>query len=319
MIMLYEENGKTYKIEDGRVVEAVASQSEREEEIEALVDEADEGDEKDEASENDEGKKVTVPLNISIGDPVEARGKKGQVISRTASVYGDALGVRFEDGTVGEYLEENLKRIAMDKIARGTPVEQLKADYDEYQKMADMTPEEIEEKEAAARSLNLRAKALVTDKHMALSDVIFLDSVVSGTAVDMLDLRESRDLIDQTKVASVEPVSWYGNHIAGSSDDASWLDTIEVEEHEVDEGQLAIHAQSVAAALPREELENAAFMRDAKAFAKSALLPADYERFENLLDEAVASRLAEPVAEPKTASTDEDIEDFDTQALYWSE
>lgn len=287
MASIVNEDGKAYKIENGRVVAA------------ANIKEA---------------KTVAAPLKHE--DRVLYGKKLGRVISIVPSVYGDAIGVQFDDGSFIELPPEELERAQPDKVAKvaGLPTaEAFKQEYEEYVAMPQDTLEEVEDKMRIARTLNLRAKAAATNRQNALADTILYDSVVTATGVDLLDLTqqqeayrvaESREYLEQRPTFQLPEVvsPGFGMNRGG---DASWLQAEEPEAPQVEDAHLAAVASKAVAQLDREQLESPEFMRQVIKY-QYEYLPEDQTvrtKFAGLLNEARKAKLSAKEDTQKTAST----------------
>lgn len=273
---------------------------------------------------------------LKVGDRVEVDGSLGEVITHDPDgLYGPAFGIRFDDGDIGAFLGEAISRTEVEKVTYDTPIEQLKADWEEYQKLPGITSDEIDEKAALARKINVTAKALVTDSRTGLSDQVVLDHMVIVTGTDILDLREAQER------AGVENEAQYLSSLRkfelpdelgpmqgmNSRGDASWLhvaaEDAEDEANDFDwDTHLASEAQKSVSKLTVEQLESEDFMNEVARYrlASQPLGLTEEKRalFASLLEEArklaVDTRKTEVVA--KTAAVEEDLEDFDTAALY---
>lgn len=307
--MIVEENGKKYDVDEKTGQVRVASAS-----TEPQVDEAD--------FDND----------FRLGDRVEVDGESGTIISITASLYGGAYGVRFDDGGIDEYGEGALKKSATEAPEYDTPISEVLARFASYEKMPHYTNDEINTKEEEARWLQLRAQSLVSDSKLTLSDQNKLGKVVLITGNDLIDLRELRDQSEDSqqylarfnryKVA--ENISGYGAGL-GLKGDASWLnDALDgMEVVETTDADLAVRAAELVAAFSKVQLEDDEFMHVASSYHKGYLQmdDADAKKFDSFLAQARTDRLKEFPAEdglpdPKVAAAEDDLDNFDTSALY---
>lgn len=296
------ENGKTYTIEDGRVVAAVA---ESQEEV------------------------VDTPLKF---DDRVAYGKKlGSVISLVPTVYGLSVGVKFDDGSYDNFVPESLQLAPVAKEAGAVTAEGFEAEYAEYEAMTTDSLEEVESKIKTARSLNLRAKANATNSKNALADTILYDRVVTATGLDIHDLEqdrenwrvvESADYLESLPQFEVqESVGGFGMNRGG---DLSWIDEAaeDFSVNEITEADLAGRAAQAVAQLTPEQLEDKEFMRTVLNYGFE-YLPTDKEarvKFASFVNEARKTKLAEVEGIDKTASVDEkqydlDGEEFDLDSL----
>lgn len=280
------ENGKTYTIENGRVVAAVDAQVETQEE--------------------------EVAKSLAIKDRVLHGKKLGNVVHIGKSIYGDALAVQFDDGSFGEFLEEQLERAETEKLAKvaGAPTaDGFEAEYNEYTAMPEDTLEEIEDKMKVGRALNLRAKALATNSRNTLADSIMYDRIVTATALDSDDLKDAQqsarvvadyDYFEQLPRYEM-PETVRGAWGMTRGGDASWLGAEELEVEPITEGELAKMATLAVAQLDKEQLEDKDFMRQVINY-RNEFLPKDQAvrtRFAGLLNEARKAKLSSkaPVVE----------------------
>ena len=304
------EDGKRYLIDDaGMVVEASAVTQEEEE---SPVDER--------------------PLALS--ERVEVEGKLGKVASRVPSVYGLVLGVRFDDGSVGEYLEDMVKRSSEEVVRYDQPIDEVKGEWETYQGMPQYTAEEVEKKSAVARRLNVTAKALVTDSRTPLSDRVVLDHIIITTGADILDMREQEKAFDLDAHAdylnglpkyklpeevinstsrSSEDVSWL---LAAAEDAAEELGSIDWDQHLQNE---AIRATSK---LTEEQLQSDEFMNSVAVYREQAQ-PIGFNdqhraTFREYLNQARVNTLTErqTYKMARTAKVEEELTDFDTAQLF---
>lgn len=274
---------------------------------------------------------------VSLGDRVEVEGRLGKVVSRLpdeyASVYGLAVGVSFDDGDFGEYLEEHVSHSDEDAITYDKPLDQVKADWDSYQGMPEYTLEEVEAKARVARSLNVTSKALVTDQRTAFSDKVDLDHIILATANDLFDLKDRAERLEVSTSDYLDKQPKYRlpaqiiQETSRSSEDASWL--LESADEAVEElGNLDwdAHLQSEAlkatSRLEPEQLENEGFM-EAVAEYREATMPLGFNdekraQFRAALELARKSALEERAVQhvAKTAAAAEGLENFDPAQLY---
>jgi hypothetical protein len=302
--MIVEENGKLYKIDEDT----------------GLVTEASDADVEAEQDLSDE---------FRIGDRVEVGGVLGEVISITASVYGGAFGVRFDDGSIDEFVETMLKRSSVEKPNFETPIHEVQARFAKYEEMPGYTNDELTRKEAEARWLNLRAKSLVTDPKLALSDQNELGRIVLVTGTDLLELKEAREQSEETasylgsfnKYRLANEVQG-GGAIMGLHGDASWLedglDGLEVAE--TTDADLAITATELVSQFSEGQLQDDEFMAAARSYQYDYLQMDEAERthFDSLVESARTARLAElpKIAKQAKTEVEDDLANFDASALY---
>lgn len=303
-----EENGKLYTIDEdsGLVVEA----KEAEQKVASTEDQT--------------------PL--ALNERVEIEGRLGKVISRIPSVYGMVLGVRFDDGSTDEYIEDEVRRSTEQPMRFDTPIDQVKSDWDKYQELPSYTLEQITGKSRLARSLNVTAKALVTDQRTSLSDQVLLDSIVISTGTDILDMKDQTErlTVDENYAENMPQYSIPSEIVGGSEfiqSDASWIalaaeDTSEYHSNFNWDSHLAAEALKATAPLDTEQLESDEFIEAVAGFREDAM-PVGYNqelslRFRDLLEEARKERLSERSAAKlaRTASVTEELTDFNEAQLY---
>jgi hypothetical protein len=304
--MLVEENGKVYEIDPATktVVAAATSKDQLEEVVEPVAE-------------------------LRVGDRVEAEGKLGKVILKSNSMYGEVIGVRFDDDTIGEYLEEHVSRSEVEEINHETPVHEVVSRFEAYKELPAFTRDELEAKAKEARWLNLRAKSLVTDSKLPFSEQQALDHVVIITGTDALDLREATDKLDaEDRMGELKGTSYrleLGEGAAAptmgvkGSGGIDWLDDIlDTELPETTDGDLASRAIETVAQFSRDQLGDEDFVRTASSFQREYLSGNDEqaEKFDRYFEEARKERLAETPKEPKVAKTDDNLDDFDATALF---
>jgi hypothetical protein len=305
------ENGRVYQMDDnGMVVDAKLAGEAEAPELEFVVE----------------------PLKI--GDRVEASGKLGKVATRTLSVYGDSIGIKFDDGSFEEFLAAELERTSEDEIYYDKPIDEVKNDWTQYQDMSEITLEEVDSKAAVARRLNVTAKALVTDSRIPLSDRVELDHIILATGTDLYDFREKAERLNVedhadylSSLPKYEMSEEFSSYTSRSNEDISWLiaaaDTVADEAGQLDWDQhLMDEALKATAKLTEEQLSSEEFMSAVAEYRDDAM-PLGYDakkrtQFRALLEQARTSALNERSAQytAKTAAVEEDLNDFDASALY---
>jgi hypothetical protein len=265
--------------------------------------------------------------DLRIGDRVEVEGELGTVISITASLYGPAFGVRFDSGEVDEYPEPLLKSSSVEAPDRETPVKEVLSRFSSYEEMPVFTNDEISVKEREASWLNRRAKSLVTDSTLSLTEQNELGHVVLVTANDLLDLKErhtsteeSDRYVRQFNRYNISDEVGSGGVVLGMTrGDTSWLGgALEgMEVVETTDKDLAARAAEVVAAFSKEQLEDDNFMRLAASYHHEYLqLETDEaKKFDSYLVTAKKEKLRD-LPEEKTASTDSDLDDIDPAAIF---
>lgn len=300
---IVKENGVTYTIDDdtGIVVSAVKSA----EPIQELDDE------------------------LRIGDRVEVDNDTGQVVSIVSSVYGPAFGVRFDDGSVDEYLETQLTRTTVEAPIFASPLDEILTRFANYEELPGYTNIELDVKEKEARFLKLRAAAMRSDPALAIADQHQLSKIVLVTGSDLDNIKEARlnaerdenkqylGKFNQYRIAT--DISSMGASL-GMNGDASWLDDVdEIDVIETTDADLAVRAADVVARLTREQLENDEFMTLVASYQHQYLQTEDGNReqkFASYLEQARKERLKElPQQEQKQASTD-GLDDAPDAALF---
>lgn len=207
---IVEREGRAYLLEDGRVVKSAATADE-------LLPESE----------------TEAPPVFSVGDRVEADGKLGKIVSKMATIYGEQYGVRSDDGEANSFYSESLKHSETEEPTYESPIDAILAEADAYETMPSDTIDQINAKEAIAREINLRARAIASDSKLALSDRVKLDAVVSGTSVDLEYLKNDKEaaLISafEEEQKNLPKVSIDAPTFGGSeftTEDASWLEDV---------------------------------------------------------------------------------------------
>jgi hypothetical protein len=270
--------------------------------------------------------------DFRTGDRVEVDGEVGTIISITASLYGGAYGVRFDDGGIDEFGENQLKLTEVETPEYDTPISEILGRFASYEKMPHYTNDEINAKEEEARYLNLRAQSLASDSKLVLSEQNKLGKVVLVTGNDLIDLKELREQTKETqeylskfnRYKIADEISGYGAGL-GLKGDASWLeDALDgMEVVATTDADLAVRAAELVAAFNKVQLEDDEFMQVASSYQKGYLQmdESDAKKFERYLAHARTERLKEFPAEnalpdPKEVAAEADLDNFDTAALY---
>lgn len=299
-----EENGKRYEIDEktGLVREA------------SVVPEVDETEYADE---------------LRINDRVEVGGKTGSIVSLTASIYGGAYGVHFDDGTVEEYGPQAIKHTSVEAPTHNDPYSGLRGRFESYQQLPVYTNDEINLKEKEARYLNLHAKALASDSKLTLDDLRELGQIVLITGNDLIDLKTARETSEETteyvarfnRYQISDRVNGFGPMLGHKgTDDSSWLNDAmdEMEVVETTEVDLATRAAEMVSTFTRAQLEDDEFMQVASSYHLGYLQMTDEQakKFNSYLTRARTERIAELPSETSKQASVEDLEDFDASALY---
>lgn len=312
MMRIVTENGKRYEIDDnGMVVSATTVQVDNDAQVQP----------------------VEQPL--ALHERVEVEGRLGKVVTRAVpTVYGPTVGIRFDDGDVGEYLQEHVARSEEEAIRYDQPLDQVRADWEAYQELPAYTVDEVDDKAKAARGINITAKALVTDKRTSFADQLVLDEMVLTTGTDLYDLKAKQDQLTltggegwleaQPKYRLPEEIV---NSTSRSSEDVSWLlvaaddaaneaDTFEWDQH------LSNEALRATSRLTEEQLESDDFMAAVQSYREDTM-PVGYdngkrELFASLLEQARTAALDEcrATATARVASVQEELEDFNDAQLF---
>jgi len=249
-------------------------------------------------------------------------------------VYGDSIGIKFDDGSFEEFLAADLERTSEEEVHYDKPIDEVKSDWTSYQAMPELTLSEVDQKAAVARRLNVTAKALVTDSRTPFSDRVELDHIILATGTDLYDFREKAERLNVedhadylSSLPKYEMSDEFQTYASRSSEDISWLieaaDTVTEELSQLDWDQhLMDEALKATARLTEEQLSSDEFM-NAVADYRNDAMPLGYDaekkkRFASLLEQARSEALTERAAKKtaKTAAVKEDLDDFDASALY---
>jgi hypothetical protein len=307
--MVIQENGKFYHIDDDTGLVSEASSEDFPNGTDVLASE-----------EMDE--------EFRVGDRVKVGTELGEIITVTPSIYGPAWAVRFDNGDIDEYAEGQLEKSAEDKPDFESPIEEMLTRFEEYQNLPALTNDEVDRKASEARWLNLRARSLVTDRKLAFSDQNDLAHIVLVTGTDLVDINELREKLSENQTylsrfsRSNEKERRGGNGASlGMTGDASWLDDSleDMEVVETTDKDLAARATEVVAALTKEQLEDNDSLTLATSFQRDYLQMGDDEatKFTSYLERARDDKLKElKDSEPKVASTEENLDDFDASAIF---
>lgn len=304
--MLITENGKLYNIDD----------------VTGLVTEATTSDASEDAVVREE-----LDNEYRIGDRVEVDGDTGSIVAITASIYGPAFAVRFDDGAVDEYPDTSLSRTAVEAIDYARPIDEILARFANYEVLGSLTEDEMTRKEKEAKALNLKAKSLVTDSKLALADQNDLHRIVLVTGTDLLDMRETRaNLAENLEYVSkfnrfhIAETATRGGAVMGPKGDASWVDDPfdGMEVVETTEQDLAARAAEMVLGFTVEQLEDDHFMATATSFQNDYLQNDETgaAKFAGYIAQARQEQIAELKRRPVTAAVDENLDDIDDSALY---
>jgi hypothetical protein len=269
---------------------------------------------------------------FEVGDRVEVDGRLGEVLGLGEDFYGIFASVRHDDGEIEGYILDRLSGSEEPAVNHASPIENLVAEFEKYDEMPAYTEREIEAKTRLAHGLNARAKALTTDKSIALSDLVQLDRIVTITAVDVIDMKDTQALLQSAE--SLAKDSSYkistnegGRELLGYSGggDASWLATIDLDNAVADPDE---HLAKVASVfVDRFSPEQ---LRDDEFVLRAIEMQSSYEpmlndgghreTFRKLLDTARMDRLAKVA---KTANVEEpepvNLDTLDVSSLFLGE
>jgi len=204
----------------------------------------------------------------AVGARVEADGRLGTVVAKLDTIYGDTIAVRFDgDGEVESFYPEQVSLSSEEPVEYESAIAELLADHEAHEALAGETLEEVRAKLASAGALKLRARALVTDDKLPLSDRVKLDSVISATAVDEADLTEDEFLLAS---AQDRPERHYDRFeidasIGGGAigrDDGSWIGVVDDDFTDVQDQIEAQAAMQKAAAVEPEPGEDPEALSD---------------------------------------------------------
>ncbi len=298
--MLVEEHGKFYNVDEETGLVTVASD-------EDVANQQDLSDE------------------FRIGDRVDVAGDLGEVVSVIPSVYGAAFGVKFDDGSVDEFVESMLKRSTVEKPVYASPIEEVIERYSVYEQMDKYTNSELDRKESEARWLNLRAKSLVSNPQLPMEARNQLSAIALVTSSDMEGIKELREESPDTQ-AYVSRFNRYslsadvqsGGAVMGLQGDVSWLDGAleDMEVAETTDSDLATVATEVVTHYTAEQLGDDEFLKAVAAYQHEYLQMTDEQKvhFEGLITAARDARVKELPA-IKQASV-EDFDNYDDASLF---
>lgn len=315
--MIIEDSGKYYLIEDGKVVKAAASKEELQEAVETL---------------KTDGYTLVPQADLAefeklLGEPVRVKDKLGRLVAATPSMYGYALAVEFEDGSVDEFAPEEVESVPTETPVFANRLDEIRHAVVEYRKMPAYTEEELNEQLAEGRKINLMARSIMRGEKLASGELFELDQIATETQIDIDNAKASRELLRES--AGEDYLKQFNQykldetfHYAptlGSNSDASWLGDIEdVDVAEASDGDLATRATEMVAHFNREQLADDEFLQEAVNLQRGYLnLSGDrLQAFTNLVESARNEKLAEPEPEVKQAAAEESLDDFDTTSIY---
>lgn len=263
---------------------------------------------------------------FKLHDRVEYEDKLGRVVSIIPNVYGTAIGVRFDDGDMNEFTSEQLKRSNVEEEVRyDTPVDEVMSRWAALETSQAFTEDQILEKLENVRAIRIRAKALASDSKMPLSARVVLDQIITSASAEVSDLNENLELLRQSEgyadsLPKFELPDEIGNGraILGSRGDASWLadlgDEAEVEIEEFDwDSHLSSLATDAVESVPREKLENEAFVEQMTEYVQLTVPEERREAVAGLIRTASEMKLSRPEPSLKREASAE--KDFDLDNL----
>jgi hypothetical protein len=170
---------------------------------------------------------------------------------------------------------------------------------------------------------------LVTDPKLALSDQNELGRIVLVTGTDLLDLKEARELSDET-ASYLDSFNKYrlateirgGGAIMGASGDASWLEEGEdgMEVAETTDADLAITATQLVSEFSEAQLQDEEFMAAARSYQYEYLQmdEAEQRHFDTLVESARTARLNElpKIAKQASVEVEDELANFDASRLF---
>lgn len=295
--MILEENGKSYRIEGGKIVEAA----------EGALTEA----------------PAPAVIEFKINDRVEAGGRLGKIVLKSNSIYGPYLTVAHDDGGTESYFPADIKRSDIEPPTYESALAEIDALYADYESTPAYTEEEIEHKAKLAHLINLKAKALSTDASLGLTVLASLDRMVTATAVDLLDFADAIKIFAAKKRTEMtsprDRMSHSVTRRTGFSEDASWLDSLEVESSvDLSDGELAQKAWSVVSQYGHSRLSDDAFMLSVLENSIPGIPEAHRERFAELVEAGRQQILSDPEPQTKVAAAAAkiDLSTFDATEIY---
>jgi hypothetical protein len=264
---------------------------------------------------------------LGKGKRVSHREKEGTIVSIVPGLYGDAYGVKFDDGKVAEFLAEQLIPVESAAPIFLSAVEAINSDYIDYESIPANTYDELEDKTKVARSINLRAKSLILDSKLSMNDRVQLDKIIISTAADISDFKEGQMHLQEIEAEAYlarapkyelndEFIGWGSVARTKTDEDISWVNDIDADLGQVDDATLISLASDAIKSLSREQLEDEGFMEDVHYYNTLRLPNEAAPRFAKFLREAVAMKLEEPVQVIAKEASVESFDDVDDAALY---
>lgn len=302
--MIVSEGGKLYNIDDetGLVTEASIDES------------------------PDSVSREELDAEFRIGDRVDVDGDTGTIIAITASMYGPAFGIRFDDNTIDEYPESKLASTTAEAVEFDGPITEVLARFANYQVLPALTEDEMNRKEAEARWLNTHAKAHVTDNKLSLSDQNDLNHIVLATATDLYDLKDLRvnlasnqEYLKQFNRYKIADEFVGGGDSMGHKGDMSWIESVDAPEVvDTTDEELAARAAEMVTTLSAEQLADDEFMAIAASYQNEYLQNGTdrADKFARFLSLARTDRLAELKGRKVEAKTDDGLDDINDAALF---
>ena len=260
---------------------------------------------------------------LKVGDRVTfGTDREGVIRDAFSTLYGLSYDVD------GEEIPGEFVKAASSEVKYENDIAEIVAEFDSYNQMYVATSEEIDNKEAEARRLKLKASALASNSKIALDERVKLDSIVVETTADLMDLDDLRDtyrLMENDNYLSKfrnhreGPISLSGGAMGGQ-DDASWLglNDYDIDPQTIEESELVARASTLVYDSRRDLLENDDFFKEALYFANRAIPEEKWEEFARLAQISRVQRIAEePFVKEANVSGGVDLDDnFDTTLLF---
>lgn len=166
-----------------------------------------------------------IEATFEVGDRVEVSGRLGTIKTMVTSVYGDVAGIKLDNGSIEEVLTDVLTHTEAEEPTYANEVEALVAEFETYEARTVVGIDDVRQKSAKARQLNLRAKAIATDPQLGFSDRVKLDKIVLTTGVDIVELRDDEQILASADYIAEQPrfEVEIGHSNPHPSEDASWL------------------------------------------------------------------------------------------------
>ena len=167
--------------------------------------------------EKDEKKRKSATHVVTPG------GLKGQVLQRTASVWGDEVTVRFENGQVSTFSAHGVKDWMTERVAASNPIEGLDA---RLAKTYDHDRASLVARHRALVEIYHEAKNLITSG-VGQSDMNRLDAIIRTAEAEGERIHDAVNAIDEGQIEAYQPPAPQvveQADLGGRSDD--WLDAV---------------------------------------------------------------------------------------------